>query len=278
MRARLSYSAHSRWHGFVPPPSLRWDHWRITFATAMALLPVSTVYLVEAPIYHVAGLLLALAVCFAWHALFAFSRKQAMQWQWIITALTFYLLAADGLSLWQQSIALSLGVVFADLIFGGLGRTFLNPTVVALAFAIYSFPNTLTAPQGVFFALAAVAGGVLLLYCRIASWRVLTGFSAGCLLGLVAIGRTDFILVQPLGVVVFAAVFLVADPVAAASTPTGRWAYGLFVGIITALLLSAGGEKQVQAIVFATLLGSVFAPLIDQVVCRLLARRRRWRG
>ena len=74
------------------------------------------------------------------------------------------------------------------------------------------------------------------------------------------------------------AVYLVSEPTSAAATNPGRWAYGLLVGMLIVVLGEAGpGIGSTAAVVFAALLGSVFAPLIDRVVVSLNVKRRRRR-
>lgn len=66
------------------------------------------------------------------------------------------------------------------------------------------------------------------------------------------------------GGILFAAVFMVTDPISAPKTGEGRWIYGLLIGSITVIIrgfaLFAGG------VMFAILIGNSFAPLIDEGV------------
>ena len=73
-------------------------------------------------------------------------------------------------------------------------------------------------------------------------------------------------------------VYLVCEPTGAAATNPGRWAYGLLAGMLIVILGEAGrGIGSTAAVVFAALLGSVFAPLIDRIVIRINVNRRRRR-
>jgi Na+-transporting NADH:ubiquinone oxidoreductase subunit B len=69
-------------------------------------------------------------------------------------------------------------------------------------------------------------------------------------------------------------VFLACDPVSAASTNPGRWVYGIIVGGMAMLGRSSGAG---DGTVFAILVASIFAPLIDQAAlfANLWLRRRR---
>ena len=78
--------------------------------------------------------------------------------------------------------------------------------------------------------------------------------------------------------VAFGVVFLIGDPVAGASTNPGRWAFGILAGLLIVLFDTANGPAIAPAaVVFASLLASVFAPLIDHVAVVLIVRRRRLR-
>lgn len=58
--------------------------------------------------------------------------------------------------------------------------------------------------------------------------------------------------------------FMATDPVSASQTNTGRWIYGSFIGLLTAIIRTfsiwSGG------IMFAILLGNMFAPILDYFV------------
>ena len=74
----------------------------------------------------------------------------------------------------------------------------------------------------------------------------------------------------------FGLVFLIGHPVAAAATNAGRWIYGALAGGLIALF-SQGGTDFAEAVVFASLMASIFAPLIDHLVGLGHAARRRRR-
>ena len=256
-----------------------WDHGRVTFLLAVALGPALGVSLVD----HAAGFLpvlaLALLVALAWNWIFARLRGRALGWDWTVTALTFAMLMPGSAPLWQQAMALSFGVVMGEQIFGGRGRNFLHPTVVALAFMMFSFPGGWQGTGGFALALAAGVGGLLLLVVRIASWRVLAGVAVGATGSLMVAGQGADWTQLLAGPLVFAAVFLIADPVAAASTSAGRWVYGLLAGVLVVVFGQAGGDPgSLRAVVFAALLAGIFAPSIDQAAVWLNVRRRRRRG
>jgi Na+-transporting NADH:ubiquinone oxidoreductase subunit B len=131
--------------------------------------------------------------------------------------------------------------------------------------------------------LACLFGAVVLVFTRVASWRIM----AGVMLGLVAtstlfnlIGSsTNPLFAMPwywhlvLGGYAFGMVFMATDPVTASMTNTGRWIFGALIGVMVTLIrvLNPGfPEGMMLAILFA----NVFASLIDWFVMQANIRRR----
>ncbi|MDH3604603.1 MAG: NADH:ubiquinone reductase (Na(+)-transporting) subunit B [Candidatus Tectomicrobia bacterium] len=135
--------------------------------------------------------------------------------------------------------------------------------------------------------LASLLGAVFLLYTRIVSWRIM----AGVLLGMIAtvlffnwVGSSANPMVGmpwywhlTLGSFAFGTVFLATDPVSAATTDTGRWVYGFLIGFMVVLIRVASFAHP-EGVMFAILLGNIFAPLIDHFVMRANIRRRAQRS
>jgi Na+-transporting NADH:ubiquinone oxidoreductase subunit B len=252
-----------------------WDSHRLAFVTILALVPPVAIVLAQRPTEIAWAALLALVVSLGWHLLFALSRRRAFNWYGIVTALSFVVLLPANTPFWHQIIALTFGVVMGEQIFGGRGRNFLNPTAVALAFLYFSFHEKFVAPQQIELLLATIPGGLLLLFTRIISWRALMGSAIGFLTGIIVAGATFSPDDTLTGSLMFGLFFLACDPVSTASTNTGRWVYGMLTGILIVIIgLAGSGPGSTQALVFATLLGSVFAPLIDYGVIAAHARFR----
>ena len=136
-------------------------------------------------------------------------------------------------------------------------------------------------------ALACVMGAVMLLYTRIASWRIMLGV----LLGMVATSwmfnlagsATNPMYAMPwywhlvLGGYLFGLVYMATDPVSAAMTNTGKWIYGALIGLMVVLIRvinPAFPEGMMLAILFA----NVFAPTFDFMVVKSNINRRRARS
>ena len=131
--------------------------------------------------------------------------------------------------------------------------------------------------------LAILVGGVFLLATRVASWRIMVGTFLGMVVTALlfnAIGsETNPLFAMPwhwhlvLGGFAFGMVYMATDPVSAAMTDTGRFAYGALIGFMCVLIrvvTPAFPEGMMLAILFANL----FAPLFDYQVVRANIKRR----
>jgi Na+-transporting NADH:ubiquinone oxidoreductase subunit B len=150
-----------------------------------------------------------------------------------------------------------------------------------------AFLGTIPGSIGETSALACLLGAVMLVYTRIASWRIM----AGVVLGLVAMtavfnvlgSDTNPMLALPwywhlvLGSVAFGLVFMATDPVSAAMTETGKWIYGAVIGVMVALIRVVNPAYP-EGVMLAILFGNVVAPTIDHFVVRANMRRRLRRG
>ena len=74
----------------------------------------------------------------------------------------------------------------------------------------------------------------------------------------------------------FGLVFMATDPVSAAMTETGKWIYGMLIGVVT-ILIRVINPAFPEGIMLAILLGNVFAPVIDYLVVRANVKRRQAR-
>jgi Na+-transporting NADH:ubiquinone oxidoreductase subunit B len=258
----------------------RWTGDRITSVFTLALA-----FPLAATLYERGGGLLpllagALLVAVGWTLLFTRMRGKDMNWHAVPTAIIFSLLMPPEVPVWQALLALSFGVVVGEQVFGGRGYSFLHPAVAALAFLFFSFPATAAGQtDSQFVAAAVLPGAVLLLASGLISWRILLSVAVGFLGWMILKGGLEV----PSGAVLtsglaLGAVYLVCEPTSAAATNPGRWTYGLLVGMLIVLLGEAGqGIGSTGAVVFAALLGSVFAPLIDHLVIRINVNRRKRR-
>lgn len=115
-----------------------------------------------------------------------------------------------------------------------------------------------------------ILAGIYLIYKKVAAWQtmggVLIGFTglSGLLyfLGNAQIPNPIFGILS--GGFLFGMVFMATDPISSPKTKEGKWIYGILIGVITVIIrgyaLFAGG------MMFAILIGNVFAPIIDEGV------------
>ena len=131
--------------------------------------------------------------------------------------------------------------------------------------------------------LAIMIGGAMLLVTGIASWRVV----AGCFLGMflfstllnVVGSDTNPAFAMPwywhmvVGSFAFGAFFMATDPVSAAMTHRGRWAYGILIGVMC-VLIRVINPAFPEGMMLAILFGNLFAPLFDHFVVQANIKRR----
>jgi len=119
-------------------------------------------------------------------------------------------------------------------------------------------------------ALLILLGGIFILWKKYASYRIVISGFVGMLVLQTAFWATGINkAVDPLSAVLgggwmLGILFMATDPVSASQTNTGRWIYGAFVGAVTSLIrvfsIWPGG------VMFAVLLGNMFAPIIDYYI------------
>ena len=123
----------------------------------------------------------------------------------------------------------------------------------------------------------------MLLFTKIASWRIVSGVMIG-MIGLStlfnAIGsESNPMFAMPwywhlvVGGFAFGMIFMATDPVSASMTNTGKWIFGMLIGVMVVLIRvvnPAFPEGMMLAILFANL----FAPLIDHFVVQANIKRR----
>jgi Na+-transporting NADH:ubiquinone oxidoreductase subunit B len=131
--------------------------------------------------------------------------------------------------------------------------------------------------------LAIMIGGAVLLLTGIASWRIVGGVFLGMFLFATLLNTvgsdSNPAFAMPwywhmvVGSFAFGAFFMATDPVSAAMTNGGRWAYGILIGVMCVLIRvvnPAFPEGMMLAILFANL----FAPLFDHFVVQSNIKRR----
>lgn len=146
-----------------------------------------------------------------------------------------------------------------------------------------SFLGTIQGSMGETSTLACLLGAALLIVTRIGSWQIMAGVVAGAV-GLSSIfwgigsEANPMFAMSPwwhlvVGGFAFGTVFMATDPVSAAMTNTGKWLYGILIGVMT-ILIRVINPAYPEGIMLAILFGNTMAPLIDYYVIQANVKRR----
>ena len=133
---------------------------------------------------------------------------------------------------------------------------------------------------------AILLGGIFILFAGVASWRIVAGTFLGAaataiLFNLIG-SETNPMFAVPfwwhfvLGGFAFGAFFMATDPVSASVTNTGRWIFGILIGVMT-VLIRVVNPAFPEGIMLAILFANMFAPIIDYFVMTANVKRRKVR-
>ena len=149
-----------------------------------------------------------------------------------------------------------------------------------------AFIGTIQGSIGETSTLAIMLGGAVLMVMRIASWRIIGGVLLGsALLSMLfnAIDSTNPMFALPfywhwvIGGFAFGAIFMATDPVSAAMTNTGKFWYGMLIGVMV-ILIRVVNPAFPEGMMLAILFANLFAPLFDHAVVQGNIKRRLARG
>ncbi len=134
---------------------------------------------------------------------------------------------------------------------------------------------------------AILLGAIVLLYTRVAAWRIMAGVLVGMvatslLFNAIGSDTNPMFNVPPhwhlvVGGLAFGMVFMATDPVSAAMTNAGKWWFGGLIGVMT-ILIRVVNPAFPEGIMLAILFANLFAPLIDHFVVQANIKRRLARG
>ncbi len=146
-----------------------------------------------------------------------------------------------------------------------------------------AFIGTIQGSVGETSTLAILVGGLVIMFARIAAWRIIVGV----LLGTVAMSvlfnligsdsnpmfSLPFYWHFVLGGFAFGLFFMATDPVSASMTNTGKWVFGALIGVMV-VLIRVVNPAFPEGMMLAILFGNLFAPLIDSFVIQANVKRR----
>jgi Na+-transporting NADH:ubiquinone oxidoreductase subunit B len=134
--------------------------------------------------------------------------------------------------------------------------------------------------------LACLIGAFILIVTGIGSWRIMASVMVGMvgfslLFNLIGSTTNPMFGVDPLwhlvlGGFAFGTVFMATDPVSAAITKKGKYAYGLLIGFLV-VLVRVINPGYPEGMMLAILFANMFAPLIDRIYINKNIKRRNLR-
>ncbi|SFB16569.1 NADH:ubiquinone reductase (Na(+)-transporting) subunit B [Azotobacter beijerinckii] len=159
----------------------------------------------------------------------------------------------------------------------------IDSVVAAGAGWMDAFLGTVHGSIGETSTLAIFIGGAVLLATKIAAWRIVAGVMAGMivlstLFNLIG-SDTNPMFAMPwywhlvVGGFAFGMLFMATDPVSASMTNTGKWAFGILIGVMV-VLIRVVNPAFPEGMMLAILFGNLCAPLIDHFVVQANIKRR----
>jgi Na+-transporting NADH:ubiquinone oxidoreductase subunit B len=256
--------------------------------------------ILQGALYFVPIYLVTMIVGLTWEVIFAGVRNHEVNEGFFVTGFLYALILPATIPLWQVGVGISFGVIIGKEVFGGTGKNFLNPALVGRAFLYFAYPAQISGdavwtPVDGFTGATALgisaiegfqgvldSGALILIYTRIASWRIIVAVCVGLIVPSLLFGSPDSsnpMMSMPwqwhmvLGGFAFGAVFMATDPVSASQTNAGKWIYGLLIGFMT-WLIRVVNPAFPEGIMLAILFANVFAPVIDHFVVQANVNRR----
>ena len=146
-----------------------------------------------------------------------------------------------------------------------------------------SFIGLIPGSMGETSVLAALIGAIILIVTKIGSWRIMLSVLVGMVVtslafNVIGSSTNSMFQVTPIwhlvvGGFAFGAVFMATDPVSAAMTESGKYFYGLLIGILV-VLVRVVNPAFPEGMMLAILFGNVFAPIIDKIFINKNIKRR----
>ncbi|MCQ2284922.1 MAG: NADH:ubiquinone reductase (Na(+)-transporting) subunit B [Bacteroidales bacterium] len=157
----------------------------------------------------------------------------------------------------------------------------MNGNVEAMPSMLDMFIGTIPGCIGETCKIAILLGALILLVTQVADLRIMLSVLIGGYVTAVAF-RVGGLCAVPgyqqllMGGFLFGAVFMATDPVTAAHTQTGKYVYGLLIGIL-AIIIRVLNKGYPEGMMLAILLMNIFAPLIDYCVVQANIKKRKKR-
>ena len=122
--------------------------------------------LIQGALYFLPIYIVTMVVGLSWEVLFSGIRNHEVNEGFFVTGFLFALIVPATIPLWQVAVGITFGVIVGKEVFGGTGKNFMNPALVARAFLYFAYP-------------AQISGDAV--------WTPVDGFSGATALGIGAI-------------------------------------------------------------------------------------------
>lgn len=223
-----------------------------------------------------------------------------------VTPLIFTLLMPPTLPLYMVAIGSGFSVFIGKAIFGGLGRNIFNPALVGYLFLLVTFPvevgQTFIDPttgavvtatnlsdltfagstQHIFglllgqyansigstFMLGVWIVGAILLFMKIADWRIPLTILLSSVVFTVVLGKFypdqfhDAFISLFMGQLMFASFFVATDPVSGPETSRGKIFYAIGIALITVVI--RGLADAAEGVVYAIIIMNAVSPMLEK--------------
>lgn len=267
----------------------------------IALLPATLAALyffrLEALLLIVVTMAAALATEAAWLYVKTRSVKKLKDGSAAVTGLLLALTLSPSLPFYVAALGAVVGISIGKQVFGGFGKNIFNPALVGRLFIVYAFPGsmspwlapvdmvTMATPLQLFrdgeamapvlnlftgnvpgsigetSALLLLLGAGWLFYKRYANWRVPAGILAAVTVISLLYGQNPLFHLLS-GSLLFGALFMATDPITSPKTQTGRWIFGVGIGIGVMAMRFYGWLPE--GTTFAILGLNAFVPLLNK--------------
>lgn len=147
---------------------------------------------------------------------------------------------------------------------------------------LQAFLGRIPGSMGETSALLIILGGTFIIWKKAANYRIV----ASGIIGMLAMQTILWLNKVPsagspiealvCGGFLFGIFFFATDPISASQTDTGRWLYGGFIGVVSVIIRVFSAWPE--GIMFAILLGNIFAPITDYYVREFQAKRKAAKG
>ena len=127
-------------------------------------------------------------------------------------------------------------------------------------------------------AVLLLLGGAWIVYRKFANWRVVLSIFLGTLGLQTALwaagtgGAADPVSTVLSGGFMLGAWFMATDPISSSQTNPGRWIYGILIGVLIVLIRTF--SIWPEGMMFAILLGNMFAPILDYYIRKAQKKKR----